>query len=179
MRLLNRTLAVVVALTIAAGGFVVAAEIAIAGAGRGPWVLPYGDWYHSATSNRWDASGPRLCFMAVCLLGLALLALQIVREPPRSLTLRTGRTPAGLSRRSLEGALARAAGAVDGVSAARASVGRNRARLVVATNRRTGDLRAPVEAAVRDRLARFDLATPLDVVVAVNGPGRGKRGSAR
>lgn len=168
MRLLNRVVAVSVALAIAAGGFVVAAEIVLAGIGRGPWVLPYDDWYDSARGNHWDSSGPRWFFIALCLAGLAVLALQVVKAAPRSVPLGPGRSDAGLSRRNLERSLARAAGRIDGVSAAKATIDHGRARIVVDTNRRTGDLRAPVEEVVQNRLGRAGLAQPPRIVVAVN-----------
>lgn len=168
MNVINRVLAVAVALALAVGGFVVAVEIALVGVGGGPWVLPYDDWYDSARRNQWESSGPRGLFIGVCAAGVVLLVLQVVKAAPRSVPLEEGCSGAGLSRRSLERALARTAGRIDGVSAAKASVDRNRTRIVVDTNRRTGDLRPPVEKAVQDRLHSLGLARLPKVDVAVN-----------
>ena len=167
MRIVNRVLAVSLALGIAAGGFLVVVEIVLAGIGRGPWVVPYDDWYGSARGNQWDSSGPRWLFIALCAAGLAVLALQAVKAAPRSVPLPEGHSDAGVSRRTLEGALARSAGRIDGVAGAKATVDGDRVRITVDTNRRTGDLRPPVEQAVRDRLERVSLARPPKVVVAV------------
>jgi uncharacterized protein DUF6286 len=167
VRTVNRVLAVSLALMMAAGGFVVAVVILLAGIGRGSWVVPYDDWYDSARRNQWESSGPRWLFIALCAVGLAVLVLQAVKPAPRSVALQQGRSDAGVSRRTLEQALARTAGRIDGVAAAKATVDRDRARIIVETNRRTGDLRPPVEQAVQDHLERVSLARPPKVVVAV------------
>lgn len=167
MRIVNRVLAVSLALAMAGGGILVAVEIVLAGIGRGSWVVPYDDWYDSARRNQWDSSGPRWLFIGLCAVGLAVLVLQVVKAAPRSVPLQTGRSAAGVSRRTLEGALARTAGSIDGVAAARATIGRDRARIIVETNRQTGDLRAPVEQAVQNHLQRVSLARPPKVAVAV------------
>lgn len=168
MRIANRILAVGVALAVAAAGFVVAAEIVLAGMGREPWIIPHDGWYDSARTNQWDSAGVRWMSLALCAAGLAVLAMQLVKGPPRSVALQPGRSEAGLSRRSLEQALARSAQRVDGVSAARVAVDEDRARITVDTNRRTGDLGPAVEQAVRRRLDRAGLARPPQVTVAVN-----------
>ena len=172
VRLANRILAVSVALGLVVGGVVVAAEIVLAGFGRGPWVVPYDEWYASARRNHWDSAGVRWLFIGVCAAGLVVLALQIAKAAPRSVPLQPGQSDAGLSRRSLERALARTAGKVDGVSAAKAAVQRDRARITVDTNRKTGDLRPAVEEAVQHRLQRAGLAQPPNVVVTVNNRAR-------
>lgn len=168
MKIANRILAVAAALTVAAAGLIVAAEIALAGIGRGPWVLPYDDWYAGARDNRWESPGPRWLFTAVLAAGLAILVLQTLKGAPRSLPLAGGRSEAGVSRRSLERTLARTAGTVDGVSGARVDIDADRARVVVGTTRRTGDLRPRVEDAAGERLRALGLARTPTVVVDVN-----------
>lgn len=167
MRIVNRVLAVTLALAMAAGGLLVAVETVLAGIGRGSWVVPYDDWYDSARRNQWDSSGARWLFIGLCAAGLAVLAVQAMKAAPRSVPLPTGRSDAGVSRRTLEAALARTAGRIDGVATAKATVDRDRARIVINTNRRTGDLRPPVEQAVQAHLQRVSLARPPRVVVAV------------
>jgi hypothetical protein len=167
VRIVNRVLAVSLALAMAAGGFLVAVEIVLAGVGRASWVVPYNDWYESARRNQWDSSGPRWLFIGFCAVGLVVLGLQVMKAAPRSVPLQAGRSDAGVSRRTLEEALARTAGRIDGVAAAKATVDRNRARITVDTNRRGGDLRPPVEHAVQDHLGRVTLARPPKVAVAV------------
>jgi hypothetical protein len=167
VRITNRVLAVAAALAVAAGGVIVAVEIALAGIGRSPWVVPYDAWYDSGRGNHWDSSGARVLFIALVAGGLALLVLQVVKAPPRSVALQGGRSQAGLSRRSLEQALAGTAGSLDGVSTAKASIHGDRARVVVATGRRTGDLGPRVEQAVQARLHSLGVGRPAKIVVDV------------
>ena len=168
MRVANRVLAVAAALTVAAAGLLVAAEIALAGIGKGPWVVPYDDWYTSARANQWESSGPRWLFLALLAAGLAMLLSQTIKGAPRSLPLAGGRAQAGISRRSLERTLARTAGGVDGVSGARVDIDGDRAHVTVTTTRRTGDLRPGVEQAANERLRALGLVRPPAVLVDVN-----------
>ncbi|MEW6476040.1 MAG: DUF6286 domain-containing protein [Actinomycetota bacterium] len=168
MRIANRILAVAAALVLAAAGLLVAVEIAWAALGHQPLVIPYDDWYTSARDNRWDASGPRSLFLVLAAAGLVLLALQVIRARPRSIPLDDRQTRAGISRRSLEQALARAVGAEDGIARARAKVGRRKARVVAATRRTQGDLAPRVEEATRRRLQAFGLDGALKVAVEID-----------
>jgi Family of unknown function (DUF6286) len=166
-RIVNRVLAAAVALTVAAGGLLVAAEIALAGLGRGPWIIPYDDWYARARGTAWEAAGARWLSAALAAAGLALLLLQVWRAAPRSLPLPEGRSRAALSRRSVEQALARAAGGVAGVSAATAQVKRRRAHLVVTGGPGTEDVRSRVEGAAGARLQCFGLVPSPKLAVDV------------
>ena len=168
MRVANRVLAVAAALALATGGLLVAVEIALAGLGQGPWIIPYDDWYSSARTNRWDSSGPRALFLGLALAGVLLVALQMVRPRPRSLPLEDGRARAGLSRRSLEQALARAAGSQPGVATATARVRRHRARLEAGTLRPPDEMRPQLEETARARLRDLGLDGRLDVAVHVH-----------
>lgn len=168
MRIANRILAVIVAIGLAAGGLLVAVEIAWARLGHRPLVVPHDDWYATARENHWDASGPRWLFLVVALAGVAVLALQLMRARPRSLALADGQTRAGLSRRGLEQALARAAVAQDGIANAKAKVDRRRARVIAVTRRTEGDLEPRVEQAVRGRLQAFGVDDSLKVAVRIH-----------
>ena len=168
MRIVNRVLAVAAALALAAGGVLVTAEIVLAGLGQGPWILPYEDWFSSARTNRWDSSGPRALFLGLALAGGLLIALQMVRARPRSLPLEDGRARAGISRRSLEQALARAACSQPGVATATARVRRHRARLEAGTFRPPDEMRPELEETARARLRDLGLDGHLDVAVHVH-----------
>ena len=88
MKIANRVLAVAAALGLLAGGVLVAVEIALAGLGREPWIIPYDDWYSSARAEQWDSPGARSLFLAVGVAGMVLVALQLMRARPRSIPLR-------------------------------------------------------------------------------------------
>jgi hypothetical protein len=168
MRLANRILAVVAALALAAGGLLLAAEIVWGRLGQQPLVIPYDAWYANAQENRWDAAGPRSLFLILAFAGVVILGLQLVKARPRSVPLKDGQTRAGLSRRTLEQALVRAAGAEDGVAQAKAKVGRRRARVVAVTRRTQGDLRPRVEETTRGRLQAFGVDDALEVAVEID-----------
>jgi hypothetical protein len=168
VRTANRVLAVAAALGLAVGGLLVAVEIALAGLGQGPWIIPYDDWYSSARANRWDSSGPRSLFLTFALAGAVLLVLQMVPARPRSVPLEDGLARAGVSRRSLEKSLARAAGSQPGVMTANARVRRHRVRVEAGTLRPPDEVRPQLETAARARLHDLGLDGRLDVAVRVH-----------
>ena len=167
MRVLNRVLAVAAALALTAGGMLVVIEIALAGAGQGPWLIPYDDWYASARTRRWDSAPAGSLFLLFAVAGLVLVVLQVVNPRPRSVPLEGGRARAGIARRSVEQALAHAAGNELGVADANARVRRRRARVVAATVAPPDELRPRIEEATHARLRRLGLEGRLDVAVRV------------
>lgn len=172
MRLANRVLAAVLALGLLAGGLIVAAEIMVAGFDRRPWVLPHDDWYRSARLRTWDSAPPRWIFIGLVAAGLVLLFIQLAGRRPTALALTHGAVPADVGRRSLERSLAREATSVDGIAAAKAKVGRDKAEVVASSPRRqTGDLGPVVSQALDRRMAAIGLARPPAVRVKVHGRG--------
>jgi hypothetical protein len=167
VRTANRVLAVAAALGLAAGGLLVAVEIAWSGLGHERWIIPYDDWYTDARTNRWDSSQARSLFLALTVAGVVVLALQLVRPRPRSIPLEEGQTRAGLTRRSLEKALARTAGSQDGVAKAKATIRRRRIRIRAVTRRTQGDLQPRVEKAARRCLHDLGIDGDLELAVQV------------
>lgn len=170
MRIVNRVLAAVLALALLVGGLVVAVEIVVAGFDRRPWVLPHDDWHRSARLRTWDSAPPRWIFIGLIAAGLLLLFAQLARRRPTALALTPGAVPADVGRRSLERSLAREATSVDGIAAAKARVGKEKAAVVASSNRRqTGDLEPVVSQALERRMAAIGLARPPGVRVKVQG----------
>jgi hypothetical protein len=170
VRIANRVLAAVLALGLLVGGLVVAVEIVVAGFDRRPWVLPHDDWYRSARLRTWDSAPPRWIFIGLLAAGLVLLLVQLARRRPTALALTPGAVPADLGRRSLERSLAREATSVDGIAAAKAKVGKEKAEVVASSNRRqTDDLEPVVSHALDRRMAAIGLARPPAVRVKVQG----------
>lgn len=168
MRLANRVLAAVLALGLLVGGLVVAVEIVVAGFDRRPWILPHDDWYRSARLRTWDSAPPRWIFIGLLAAGLVLLLMQLARRRPTALALTPGAVPADLGRRSLEKSLAREAKAVDGIAAAKARVGKEKADVAASSNRRQADDLEPVVSQALDRrMAALGLARPPAVRVKV------------
>ena len=170
MRIANRVLAAVLALALLVGGLIVAVEIVVAGFDRRPWVLPHDDWYRSARLRTWDSAPPRWIFIGLVAAGLVLLFIQLARRRPTTLALTPGAVPADVGRRSLERSLAREARSVDGIAAAKAKVGKEKAEVVASSNRRqTADLEPAVSKALDRRMAAIGLARPPAVRVKVQG----------
>ncbi|HEX2701788.1 MAG TPA: DUF6286 domain-containing protein [Acidimicrobiales bacterium] len=158
-RIVNRALAAVVALTILAGGLVVAVEIAAAAAGRPPVLLPHDRWYADGRTHAWSSASARWLFAGLAAAGLVLLLLQLAGRRPQALVLRDhdgGSTE--VSRRSLERSLQRTTARVDGVASARAKVSPAKAHIEAASNRR---LPKDLEPAVADVAAARLRATGL------------------
>jgi hypothetical protein len=170
VRITNRVLAAVLALGLLVGGLIVAVEIVVAGFDRRPWVLPHDDWYRSARLRTWDSAPPRWIFIGLIAAGLLLLLLQLARRRPTTLALTPGAVPADIGRRSLERSLAREATTVDGIAAAKAKLGKEKAQVVASSNRRqTDDLEPVVSQALDRRMAAVGLARPPAVRVKVQG----------
>ena len=170
MRIPNRVLAAVLALGLLVAGLIVAVEIVVAGFDRRPWVVPHDDWYRSARDRTWNSAPPRWIFIGLVAAGLVLLFLQLSRRRPTALPLTPGAVPADVGRRSLEKSLAREAQSVDGIAAAKAKIGKEKAAVVASSNRRqTGDLEPVVSQALERRMAAIGLARPPGVRVKVQG----------
>ena len=171
MRIANRVLAVAVGLVLVGGGLLIAAEIAWAALRHGPLLIPYNGWYARARVERWDASPSRSLFLILAAAGLAVVALQLLRPRPRSVSLQSRSARAGVSRRALEEAVARRVGAQDGIVSARAAIDRRRIRVVAVTRRAEVDLRPRVEQAARASLQHAGLDENLAVAVKVEREG--------
>ena len=171
MRTANRVVAAAVALALAVGGLLAAAEIVVAGVGEEPWLVPHDRWYDSGRDHAWNDPTSRWFFIALLAAGLALLALQVARWRPADLPLPGGQAlPARVSRRSLERSVARAAEDVDGVASAKASVTPSRVRIVAQADRlATADLEPTVAQAAGARLRALGLAATA-VRVKVRNP---------
>jgi hypothetical protein len=160
-------LAVAVALALAGGGLLAAAEIVWAALGKGPLLIPYNDWYATARADHWDSSGPRSLFLILILAGVVVVALQLLRARPRSVSLQSRQGRAGVSRRTLETAVARRVEAQGGIISARAKIDRRRARIVAVARGADGDLQSRVEDAAHASLQQAGVDGNLSVAVKV------------
>jgi hypothetical protein len=172
MRVANRVLAAVAALALLCGGLLVAVEIVVAGFWRRPWVLPHDEWYRSARLRAWESAPSRWLFVGLLVAGLLVLLLQLACRRPSTLPLAATSVPTDVGRRGRERGLAREASKVDGVTAAKARVRKERADVLASTGRRqTVGLGAAVAAALDRRVAALGLARPPAVRVKVRGRG--------
>jgi hypothetical protein len=175
MRTVNRVLAAVLALALIAVGVLIALQIILSGLRFDVSLIPYEQWFRSAGAREWNDIEVFRLMGLVCIVGLVLALVQLVRRRPLSLPLRPGAdgVDAEVSRSSLEKALARAAVGVDGVSGAKSRVSRGNIRVWATTNRRSPrDLNDRVQESVQERLERLQLVTSPSVNVKVTKVGR-------
>ncbi len=171
MGLVSRVVAVVVGAALFTGLLLAGAEIALAGIGREPWVIPWDEWRSWAVGTSWEASEARWLFVLLAASGVVLLQVLFARRRPAAFALRTdGLSRAELSRRSVEQSLARSAERFDGVAGARAHIRPKLAPTRVTTHRKAtaGDLRPQVTRVANERLAGLGLTEAPPVAVDVN-----------
>ncbi|WP_340687779.1 DUF6286 domain-containing protein [Amycolatopsis coloradensis] len=158
--------AVLVALVVLAG-CVLAATVAVQTIiGEKPWIS-YDTVASALYGTRWSDPLPAIAGGVVALLGLLLLVAAIVPGRPTVLPLESG-TDSGASRRSYRSTLRTAASTVDGVSAAKLKVKRNKIVSVVTTGRtNTAGLADAVRAAIEHRLSQIGPAAVPAVRVRV------------
>src|ERR671917_2044655 len=164
MNLLNRLLAVLLALALLLGGLLAAAEIVLAQLRRPRWLVPHEQWSSWLGTQTWDTSTVRTWLIVIGVIGLLLLLIALRRGRPAGLAVRTDSAPPGVrttaTRRGIEKTLESAVGDVDGVSSVKTSVGRRRVDVKATTNTRGGQEKQ-VQQAVTDRLAALGLQRTL------------------
>lgn len=177
MRIANRVLSAALALSLVVGGLLVAAEVVVGVVGRGPWLVPYDRWERSARTTPWSDGDVRLLFAALVLAGAVLLVVEVARRRPEALTVRSGKggVEAQLDRRGVERWLADKLERVDGVTEARARLGRKDVRVHVGTvERDTATTKQRVDEAIARHLGELELdqALPARVEVRSRRPAR-------
>jgi hypothetical protein len=161
---LTRALSALLAVALLLGSLLVIAEVVVAAADRGPWLVPYTDWTAWMRERSWNDWVVNTILVGLVVVGLLLLFLAVRRGKPATLPLR-GRTPGvdvKASRKSVERSLAAAVSRTSGVTGAEASVRRRSTRIEArAATRSQSGLRQEVESAVTARLDSLGLARNL------------------
>jgi hypothetical protein len=173
VRLLDRVLAPLLALLVAAAAVVLAVEVVAVAVGTGPiWV----DWtsaYQQGAERSWQDGTVRLLCAGLLVLGLALLLAELKPRRPARLPLRTtlADLDAAVSRHGLASTARTAAMQVDGVGSTSVRVRRRSVRIAARARYRDAEraraLRDPIHQAVATRLERLELARPVKVRVRV------------
>ncbi|CAN5808177.1 hypothetical protein BH23ACT12_BH23ACT12_24170 [soil metagenome] len=177
MRWLNRVLAAIFGIALAATGSLVVWEAVASLLGPSPGRLPYEGWIASQEAFRWNSQEVLWLAAAVVVLGLILMALQLVPRKPAALEAALG--DAGMQvevdRSGLEGALTRAATGVQGVTGARIRVRRRKVNTTVDVPG-GGDegTEEAVTGALRAGLERFRLKPSPRVAVSSRARGRAR-----
>jgi hypothetical protein len=166
MRLLNRPLAFILAIALAAASVILIVEVIEFAVHSGPAIVHWTTWYHWAHTTRWNAQVIRVWSAILIAIGVLLLALELKPRRITRLRLRSGdqATDAALTRSGLAGTLRTAATGIDGISGADVIVRRRRARIAVKSAARgraaANSLRQPIRQAVDDRLDSLHLQHP-------------------
>ncbi len=131
MRLVNRVLALLLGLALAAGGVIVLVEAALRPLGRAPWLVPRTSWDQQLRSAGWDEPWLVAGLVIALCAGLLLLAAALWPRRPDVLALRESapdRT-AALDRRGLQRHLRQVATGDDEVVGATIRVRRRRVKV--------------------------------------------------
>lgn len=174
MRLLNRPLAFILAIALAAASVILIVEVIEFAVGSGPAIVHWTTWYQWAHTTKWNTQVIRVWSAILIVIGVLILALELKPRRITRLLLRSGdeATDAALTRSGLAGTLRAAATGIDGISSAEVTVCRRRARVAARSAARgraaTNTLKQPVSQAVGDRLSALDLQHPPRLKVHVN-----------
>ena len=174
MHVLNRILAMLLALALLLGGLLAVVEIVLALLGRPPWLAPHPAWSSWLSEQTFATGVVRAVLIASVVLGLLLLVAALRRGRPGSLALPSGSEGVRVtaSRRGIERTVSRAAQRADGVRSARVRAGRRKVRVTAVTGlREPGDLRQRVADAVDERLGELGLTGTVRSKVTVSRKG--------
>lgn len=169
MRTADRVLSVLLALALVALGVLIPIEVirALAG-GDGFLVLPWQPVADFLGDNSWSSGWVIAISAAIAALGLLLVLAELWRRRPGlfTVTTETDTVAAGVSRRSIARALARATTDIDGITGASTSVRRRWAAVRAVTPLRDpGDLAVRAQERANAVVESLALVRPLPVRV--------------
>lgn len=175
--ILNRVLAAVLGIALAAFGLLVTWETVAVLLGRGPMLMPYESWIAAAEPYRWDSPQTLLVSAGAVLVGLLLMGLQLV--PRRRLVLEVELSDpsidAVVDRSGLERSLQRAATDIPGVTGAKTRALRNRVTTTVdVAGGGDRELVDAVNGALQGRLDRLRVKPVLRLSVNSRAKGRAR-----
>lgn len=131
MRLLNRPLAFVLALALAATGVIVAIEVVAYALDTGPVVVPWTTWAHWAADTHWNRAVVKVWAIILIVIGLVVLLLEL--KPRRGTRLQLSghneHTDVAITRKGLAGAIRAAVLDVDGIAKAETIAARRSVRV--------------------------------------------------
>lgn len=166
MRVIERFLALILALALPVGAVLLALEVGWAVTGHRPLFVPWHGAYTSGQRKAWDTAPARIIAVVSLLVGLLLLLAELKPRRPSRLAMTPG--PAGvdaaITRASLRTTLRWAAAGVDGISGATAKVTKRRAKVSAVSRLGSPDtaqrLTGELDRALRGRLDALKLAKP-------------------
>lgn len=166
MRLINRPLALILAIALVGASVITAIEVIAYAVHAHPVVINWPAWYHWARRTQWDTLVIRIWAGVLIIIGVLLLGLELKPRRITRLAVRAGETAtdAALTRHGVGGALRAAATNIDGITDATVTVRRRSARVVAKSAARGRSvahrLRDPVREELRARLDALSLVRP-------------------
>jgi hypothetical protein len=173
MRLLNRPLALILAVALAGASVILIIEVITFAAHASQLVVPWHTWYHWAGTTRWNAVVIRVWSAILIAIGVTLLVVELKPRRVTRLPLRSDddSTQSALTHRGLARTLRAAATGIDGITSAAVTVRRRRARVIATAAARgraaAAPLQEPVSQALHSRLDDLDLDRPPRLKVRV------------
>ena len=131
MRLLNRPLALILAVALAGASVILIIEVIAVAVHASPVIVHWPAWYRWAGKTRWNAQVIRVWSAILIVAGVLILAIELKPRRVTRLRLRTAddATDAALTRSGLARTLRAAATGIDGITGAAVTVRRRRARV--------------------------------------------------
>ncbi|MDQ2725049.1 MAG: DUF6286 domain-containing protein [Actinomycetota bacterium] len=179
MRRLDRAVALVVGMAIAAAAVLAGIEIMALILGNPPLIIPRSSWDHGLRGSQWGSSGIELASGVVAAVGVALILLQIIPRRPVRLPLRSRpQQRVWVSRKGLSRRLAHDVNELDDIDQSKVRVGRNRVRtkVVAAPGADRAAAVDQVRTVIEGTLGRIGIVRPLRVrIVARSANPSGER----
>jgi hypothetical protein len=178
MRLLNRPLALILAVALAGASIILLIEVIAFAVHASPVIVHWTTWYHWAGKTHWNALVIRVWSAILIVIGALILAIELKPRRVTRLRLRTAdeATDAALTRSGLARTLRAAATGIDGITRAAVTVRRRRARVAArsaARGRAAADaLKQPVTQALHGCLNDLDMYRPPRLKVRVTSRSR-------
>lgn len=172
MRLVNRLLAVLLALALAIGGVLVVIEVIAERLDKPPVVVGWHRIYHWAENTSLTQGSVRVACIVTAVLGLVLLFAELKRGRPKRLAAASDLVDAGYTRRGVANAISRAVNDVDGINGSAVKIRRRRIRVRARASgvaSYTADLlQEPATEAAQARVTDLELKRPPRVQVRLS-----------
>lgn len=180
MRVIERFLALLVAIAVVGGAVLLALEVIWAGLSRPPLVVKWHGLYDAAGRDAWPSAPVRIIAIIAIAIGLVLLVIEL--KPRRAKRLRltdlTEGVDAALTRKALRNAMVRSAKEVDGIRSVNAKVSRRKASVHAVSrlgeDEGAGQLQGELTGHLEERLEQLQLRRPPRVRASVSARSGGK-----
>ena len=173
MRIVNRLLAFMVAVALAAAAVIVIVEVIAARSGAAPVIIGWHSMLRWGGHNTWKADSVEFACAVIAAVGFLLLVSQLRRRRPSRVAVTSDRsTDAALTRKGVSVTIRGAVGDVEGISGSKVKVGHRRIKVNAASvghAETAQQLKPTVRQAAQDKLDELRLTSNRRLKVAVHG----------